>query len=83
MISGRKCRHLNRAGVDIGGREGKFEPAYFTINWFLRHNRGSCIHYTPLPLLQNSGLKFQNTIAMLPELTLGNVFLFPHCFNKG
>jgi hypothetical protein len=38
MISGRNCRHLNRAGVDIGGQGGKVKPAYFTIDWFLRHN---------------------------------------------
>ncbi|CAA9388735.1 hypothetical protein AVDCRST_MAG94-5282 [uncultured Leptolyngbya sp.] len=41
MISGKKCRHLNKAGVDIRGQGGKFSPADFTIDWFLRHNHSS------------------------------------------
>jgi chromosome segregation ATPase len=41
MISGKKCRHLNRAGVDIGGRKGKARSVYLTTYQFLRHNLNS------------------------------------------
>lgn len=39
MISGKKCRPLNREAVDIRGQEGEYRPAYLTIRWFLRHNQ--------------------------------------------
>jgi hypothetical protein len=38
MISGKKCRHLNRAGVDIAGKEAKAGLTDPTIDQFLRHN---------------------------------------------
>ena len=38
MISGKKCRHLNTVGVDIGGGEGKLNLIYLTTRQFLRHN---------------------------------------------
>ncbi|WP_206755792.1 hypothetical protein, partial [Leptolyngbya sp. FACHB-671] len=37
--SGKKCRHLNTAGVDIGGGEGKVSPINLITHQFLRHNR--------------------------------------------
>jgi hypothetical protein len=30
MIPGKKCRHLNREAVDIGGGEGKVRSIYLT-----------------------------------------------------
>jgi len=52
MISGKKCRHLNKAGVDITGQGGKSSPADFTIDWFLRHNHLSMGALPGLPELR-------------------------------
>lgn len=42
MISGKKCRHLNRDDVDIGKRESSFRLSYLTTYLFLRHNHLTC-----------------------------------------
>jgi hypothetical protein len=43
MIPGKKCRHLNREAVDIGGGEGKVRSIYLTIHQFLRHNHQALV----------------------------------------
>jgi len=38
MISGKKCRHLNRDGVGMAKKKSRFRLFYLTIYLFLRHN---------------------------------------------
>jgi hypothetical protein len=38
MISGKRCRHLNKEAVGIVEESGVSELTYLTIDWFLRHN---------------------------------------------
>jgi hypothetical protein len=61
MISGRKCRHLNRAGVDIGRRIGRVWLVYLTTHQFLRHNRYRQVSLLPVSLKEDEQAEKQVT----------------------
>ncbi|MBD2054459.1 hypothetical protein H6F88_00145 [Oculatella sp. FACHB-28] len=65
MISGKKCRHLNKAGVDIGGQEHTTGFVYLTTGWFLRHNR---IIQLASSMIQKIALREQLIEAPIPLL---------------
>jgi hypothetical protein len=58
MMPGKKCRHLNREDVDIGGLGGQSGLSHLTIDLFLRHNH---LHSTLIAVVN-----FDTTYAQPP-----------------